>query len=244
MIKQILKTLVPRSWIERRNRRLAAGIDRQFKAKTPAEIFEAVYRRRIWGGSEAQDFYSGEGSNDPGVVGPYVEAVAEFLSSLPRPPRVVDLGCGDFNVGSQLRSYCSEYVACDIVQSLIERNRVKFSELDVDFRVLDIASDPLPNGDVVFIRQVLQHMSNAQIQALLPKLRPFRWAVITEHTSSDPGFVPNVDKPPGPGIRVPHGSGVVLGAPPFNLVARSEREICVVHCPIGTIRTLVYQLAD
>jgi SAM-dependent methyltransferase len=244
LLKQILKTLVPRSWIARTNRRIAARIDRQFEAKSPAEVFEAVYRRRIWGGSETQDFYSGEGSNDPEVVGPYVAAVVEFLASLPRPPRVVDLGCGDFNVGSRLRGHCSEYVACDIVQSLIDRNNVKFADRDVEFRVLDVANDPLPSGDVVFIRQVMQHMSNAQILELLPKMRQYAWAVITEHLPSEAGFAPNVDKPAGPGIRIGLGSGVVLAAPPFNFTARSEHEICVVHYLVGTIRTVVYELAD
>jgi hypothetical protein len=117
----------------------------------------------------------------------------------------VDLGCGDFNVGSQLRPYCSEYVACDIVQSLIERNKLKFADRGVEFRALDMASDPLPAGDVVFIRQVLQHMSNAQILALLP-LGSTRGR--SEHTRQRRRLRPTSTSP-RLGIRVPHGSGCV-----------------------------------
>ena len=36
-------------------------------------------------------------------------------------------------------------------------------DLDVDFRVLDITSDEIPPGDVCFVRQVLQHLSNQSI---------------------------------------------------------------------------------
>ncbi len=244
MLKRILKKLVPRSWIDERNRWLAARADRPFAAQPAPEVFEAVYRRGLWGGSAEADFYSGEGSHQESVVGPYVAAVTQFLASLPQRPRGVDLGCGDFNVGAQIRDSCSDYVACDIVPSLIERNRRVFADRGVEFRALDMATEPLPGGDVVFLRQVLQHMSNAQILALLPKLRQYRWAVVTEHLPSEVSFAPNVDKPPGPGIRVSHGSGVVLAAPPFNFVARSERELCVVRCPIGIVRTTVYGLAD
>lgn len=240
MLKKLLKPFVPRALIEHYHNRKARRIDRQFASAPAAEVFETVYRDRIWGGESSDGFCSGEGSSDPRIVTPYVAAVSAFLKSLPVRPRAVDLGCGDFNVGSQLREHCAEYVACDIVASLIERNRERFADRNVEFRAVDIARDPLPPGDVVFIRQVLQHMSNAQIAAVVPKLAQYRWAVITEHLPDDPGFVPNLDKLPGPGIRVPHGSGVVLTAPPFNFRA-SERELCLVQWSIGRIRTLVYE---
>jgi hypothetical protein len=241
MWKRLLKAVVPRSWREARHRRAAARADEPFAGRPPAEVFEAVYRERVWGGSGDADFYSGEGSHDPEIVGPYVAAVSEFLRSLPAKPRAVDLGCGDFNVGSRLRPLCSEYVACDIVPSLIERNRRVFADRDVEFRALDMAAEPLPAGDVVFLRQVLQHMSNEQIARVLPKLAQYRWAVITEHVPGHPGFTPNLEKPPGPGIRVAHGSGIVLAAPPFSFRARSERELCRIE-KVGTIRTVVYEL--
>src|SRR5262245_1006367 len=126
MLKKLLKPFVPRSLVERYRNREARRIDLQFASTPAAEVFETVYRERIWGGETPDGLCSGEGSSDPRIVTPYVTAVAEFLKSLPERPRAVDLGCGDFNVGSLLREHCSEYVACDIVASLIERNRVRF----------------------------------------------------------------------------------------------------------------------
>lgn len=95
--------------------------------------------------------------------------MSSFLNALGKPD-VVDLGCGDFKVGSQLRPWCGRYTACDVVPDLIAFNRTAFTQLDVDFRVLDMVEDPLPAGDVVFVRQVLQHLSNAAISKAIAKI--------------------------------------------------------------------------
>jgi hypothetical protein len=239
-VRRVLEEVVPRSWL-RVHRWLAATADRPFRGLPPAEIFEAVYRRRAWGGGRSHDFYSGHGSHDAAIVGPYVAALTDFLESLPERPRAVDLGCGDFAVGAQLRHLCSEYVACDVAPSLIERNRRVFATDGVEFRALDIATESLPSGDVAFLRQVLQHMSNAQIQELLPKLEQYRWLIVTEHVPAEPGFVPNLEKPPGPGIRLCRDSGVALEAPPFHFRSRSLRELCAVRLELGAIRTALYE---
>ena len=80
------------------------------------------------------------------------------------------MGCGDFVVGSKIRSLCNQYIACDIVAPLIEYNKKKYQPLNVDFRTLNLISDNLPSADVVFIRQVLQHLSNIEIKNIIPKL--------------------------------------------------------------------------
>lgn len=209
------------------------------------EIFSTIYREQRWG-TNSGDFSSGEGSHSPSVVIPYVSAVTEFLQSLPFAPSVVDLGCGDFHVGVQLRPYCGRYVACDIVPALIERNRKKFATAQVDFRCLNIVDDDLPEGSVVFLRQVLQHLNNAQILRVVEKLHCYKFLVLTEHVPVNPGFRPNLDKPTGGGTRLPQGSGVVLTEPPFVLKVKSESVICATNESIGrhpgTVRTTLYEL--
>jgi hypothetical protein len=116
----------------------------------------------------------------------------------------------------------------------------------VDFRFLDLSRDELPAGDVAIIRQVLQHMSNAQIASVIPKLYRYRFIVLSEHISTDPGFLPNIEKPAGPTIRICSGSGVVLTAPPFNLKTKSERVLCsnpqAIRKYRGSVVTTVYEL--
>jgi SAM-dependent methyltransferase len=209
------------------------------------EIFSAIYNQRRWG-TKSGDFSSGDGSHAPKVVLPYINAVRNFLTSLPAPPSVVDLGCGDFDVGKQLRPYCGRYVACDVVPALIERNKEKFAHAQVAFRCLNIIDHDLPEGDVVFLRQVLQHLSNAQISQILSKLLPYKFLVLTEHVPAGPDFPPNRDQSTGGGTRLLQGSGVVLTAPPFSLNVKSESVLCSVNEPLGgrpgLIKTTLYGL--
>jgi hypothetical protein len=210
--------------------------------KSAGEIFTTIYRNNHWGRRWRQKFCSGPGSYEEAVVVPYVESVREFLTGLPRAPHVVDLGCGDFRVGRRLREVCSDYVACDVVPDLIQHNRKAFARLRVDFRCLNIIEDELPAGEVVFLRQVLQHLSNEQIARVLPKLSRYRFAIITEHLPGDPAFVPNLDHRCGSGIRVTRNSGVVLTAPPFNFKVASQRHLRSVRSGAGVITSISYGL--
>jgi hypothetical protein len=213
-------------------------------SSTPKEIFGKIYAEGLWGGKKGE-FYSGTGSHSEEIVGNYVEAIREYLSSFSVKPNVVDLGCGDFAVGSRVRRFCQAYVACDVVDELISFNINKFACLDVDFRVLDLVDDDLPDGDIIFIRQVLQHLSNYQINKLLVKLYKYRYIVLTEHLPKISDFAPNLDKPMGAGHRQSlgrSGSGVVLTASPFNLKIKNETILCEVEETGGIIRTTAYEL--
>lgn len=242
LLKSLIRPLVPRAAINLWRASKAARIDARFAHQTPAEVFSAVYRERLWSGDDSIDFSSGTGSHQEKIVVPYVDAVREFLSGLPGEPDVVDLGCGDFTVGSRLRDTAGRYVACDVVAALIERNRQLFASLSVDFRCLDIVADRLPEGDVVFLRQVLQHLSNAQVDAVLGKLRVYRWAVVTEHVPKKHDFRANVDKAVGPGTRLRSGSGIVITRAPFHFAVREERTLCAIEDDAGLIHTVAYRL--
>lgn len=209
-------------------------------SESAAETFSSVYRDNHWGRRWGKKFCSGQGSYEEPIVGPYVQSVRGFLSEFSQPPRIVDLGCGDFHVGSRIREACAHYVACDVVPELIEHNRKAFARLQVEFACLNIVDDPLPRGEVVFIRQVLQHLANAQIACVLPKLAQYRFVVITEHLPGDPAFSPNRDHQFGSGTRVTRNSGVVLTAPPFNFKATSERLLCSVQYGKDVIKTIAY----
>lgn len=215
-----------------------------YREASVGEIFSEVYRRKTWGDANdsAEPFYSGPGSSEGAVVTGYVNAVGEFLRGLGK-PNVVDLGCGDFKVGSQIRPWCDRYTACDVVPELIDFNRRAYKQLDVEFAVVNIAEDVLPEGDVVFVRQVFRHLSNAAIASALTKIAArYKYLVVTEHVPAQAGFVPNLDIVTGAGTRLQIGSGVVLTSPPFNLQAAAERTLCESPQFGGVIRTVVYTL--
>lgn len=210
------------------------------RARNRGEIFGSIYEKRMWGGSA--DFYSGHGSHDPVLTGPYLEAVTEYLRSLGRKPDVCDFGCGDFAIGAQLRPLCERYTAADVVPALIERNRRAFADRNVEFKVIDIVSDDLPDADVVFIREVLQHLSNDEIAQVLPKLKKYPMVIISEDLPVG-DFTPNHDKPAGFDVRRSYNSGVDITAPPFNFPVKSAQVIARSQRADQIMQTTLYEPA-
>ncbi|PKD44478.1 SAM-dependent methyltransferase [Rhodohalobacter barkolensis] len=182
-----------------------------------------IYENNLWGEGQS-GFYSGIGSHHPELVDPYVEAISSFLSSFDSPLVVCDLGCGDFNIGKELVKHTRKYIAVDIVEELIEYNRKTFKEESVEFRCLDIATDDLPKGDCVLLRQVLQHLSNREINQVADNLYNYKYVILTEHLPEGE-FTPNIDIISGQGIRLKKKSGVDLLAPPFNLKIKGEKKL-------------------
>jgi len=238
-LKQFIKSLIPAPLLdpllEKRDRMYVARQARM----TPGEIFSEVYRRKVWGGKD-RDFFSGYGSHMTEAVDAYVEALKPVFADHPN-ATVVDLGCGDFNIGIKIRPLCGCYIACDIVPDLIERNKRKFSDSNVDFRCLDITTDAIPSGDIVLVRQVLQHLNNQQIANFIKMIGGCSVLVLTEHLPSGP-FISNKDKPAGAGIRL-HGStpsGIVLTDAPFNLKYDSASVLASVDIGQGRLETTYY----
>lgn len=213
------------------------------KTSWPTKLaMEQIYEMNLWGGNKA-DFYSGEGSHHPEIVNPYLDAVTTFLSSFKNPLTVCDLGCGDFNVGKELVKYAKKYIAVDIVPSLILRNTEKFKAPNLEFHCLDIAEADLPIADCAILRQVLQHLSNAEIQSIVNKLTAFKYAILTEHIPQG-SFIPNKDIISGQGNRLKIQSGVNLLAPPFNFKVKEETQLSaiVLDTSKGIIKTTLIQL--
>ena len=252
-IKSYIRKMIPKSILEWRAQYRERKRKGDFKeVLAPKDTFKRIYDRGYWGRSKerGEKYYSGSGSHGGEIVERYISAVSGFLQSLDHKPDVVDLGCGDFAVGTRLRPMCGRYVAVDVVEGLIERNKLRYGKDRVDFRVVDMINDELPDGEVVFIRQVLQHLSNSDIAQVVPKLSAkFRFLILSEHLALSDGFVPNLDQTRGPDIRIDigkGGSGVVLTEQPFNLKVKRTTVLCEALEDIserkGVIRTILYEL--
>ncbi|WP_223551384.1 class I SAM-dependent methyltransferase [Aestuariivivens sp. NBU2969] len=215
------------------------------KAKKPWPTKAAmtqIYDMKLWGG-ENFDFYSGEGSHDPNIVNPYLNAVTTFLRSLHKPLVICDLGCGDFNIGRQLAPYAKKYVAIDIVESLIERNKKLYKDKNLEFHCLNIAKDKLPKADCVILRQVLQHLSNTEIQSIIGRLKVYKYIILTEHIPMG-DFTPNKDIISGQGIRLKQNSGVNVLEAPFNLMVKGKKQLgeYILENKKGQIVTLLLKM--
>lgn len=198
-----------------RRRKIAAENQQKFADKTVAETFAEIYEKNIWGG-ERSEFYSGEGSTQR-----YSEKYALTITKFVREnniKQIVDLGCGDFRVAAKFVGGDFRYMGCDVVPSLVEHLNRRFANEKNEFRCLNIVEDELPDGDLCLIRQVLQHLSNAEIEKILRKSRKYKYLIVTEHyPQPNVAVVPNLDIPHGPEMRLHFDSAVYLDKPPFNL---------------------------
>ena len=204
-------------------------------------MFSEIYRKGYWGSSPNQPFYSGSGSHDKTQTLPYINAVNSLITSLPERPVIIDLGCGDFNIGEQLYSHAQHYHAIDIVPELITYNQQYFKADKLTFKCMDATIETLPEGDILMIRQVLQHLGNDEIKAILKQARLYPYIIVTEHLPEG-SFTPNKDKPAGPDNRLRIKSGVDISAAPFSLSGYKIRKLCAVASNDfpGVVETRLY----
>jgi hypothetical protein len=191
-------------------------------------IFRDIYEKGIWGKEEKCAYYSGDGSRGEAAT-IYVDRMGEFLerhiAEIGRAITVIDLGCGDFQIGRALTMKIPNliYIGCDIVPMLIAHNTKSYATKQVSFRHLDIVTDPLPEGDIYLVRQVFQHLGNAEIMSVLRRAR-CKYLYVTEgHPAERIGPV-NPDKATSADVRFDRrtgrGRGVELDQKPYCVPTR------------------------
>ncbi len=248
MIKKTLKFITP-LFARRFYGNVVMSLTSYRNARRSTElVFTKVYEMNKWGGKRGE-INSGSGS-DEAVTRSYIELLSKWSTSFGSERLVlVDLGCGDFRVGRELRSSFRHYIGVDIVKPVIERNNKLYSNDSTVFFQLNIIEDELPDGDVCTIRQVLQHLSNDQIIKVISKVKKYRYVFITEHYPVDCEMIkPNINKIQGGNTRISYKSGVYLNEPPFNISVGSIEKILEVDLGVdsggrakGVVRTFLYR---
>jgi hypothetical protein len=107
------------------------------------------------------------------------------------------------------------YTGIDVVPELIQHLKSTVKTKQVDFLCADITSHALPAADLCLIRQVLQHLSNEEIEQVLSNVRHYPLILVSEDVPVRPKSF-NRDKPHGPDVRGYFGSGVFLDQAPFS----------------------------
>jgi hypothetical protein len=240
-LRDMLRKRIPLVILQKRRMRNLNRIRRTNSQLSAELVFSAVYEKEAWG--KGGDFDSGSGSKDA-VAGAYVQLVREILQETGA-RHVVDIGCGDFSVASRFIDNLDTYVGVDVVPTLIEHNQKMFGRDGVGFEVIDAAMSDLPSGDLCLVRQVLQHLSNSEIESILVRCTAFPLVIITEHWPAPRKTVaPNLDKPHGPDTRIPDGSWVDIRAKPFSRAGVTERLSVIAEQPLielgETIKTFAW----
>jgi len=242
-LRQAIKHQLPTWFLRWHKRRKWEPIRQHYGALKVSDCFSKIYHTKLWGEADGEAFCSGGGSEARFAV-PYLKEVQNLIAEH-KIRTVVDLGCGDFRVGRLLCAQCDvQYVGVDVVPDLIAYNQSRFGGPQVEFRCANLIEDELPDGELCLIRQVLQHLSNAEISGVLAKCAKYRVVLVTEEVFTKPGSRPNLDIAHGPDNRASDNSGVFLDLPPFSFKTTPVLEIPIPG-DVSVMRTvLVEGLAD
>ena len=214
-IKNLIFKFLPKKWYGA----YVNLLNRRYRKMDTRQVFEEVYRKKLWSKKEfkQEDYHSGSGTTSQNTDR-YISFLTRFLNEN-NVKRLVEIGCGDFRIMKQvlLNSSIDHYHGVDIVPNLIERNQNKYGiSKKIEFSCLNAVTDDLPPGECLLIRQVLQHLNNEQIKAILAKTRSYKLVLITEHIPENSSF-PNKDKAQGPETRLKDNSGIFIEKSPFNI---------------------------
>jgi hypothetical protein len=167
--------------------------------------FTAVHDRRLWGAGESR---SGPGS---GRDAPSVALAAAALLRAQQEHgfhSLNDIPCGDFNWMPEALARLApvRYIGFDIVRAALQRNRERHPGLE--FRLLDITAQTPPRADLIFCKDLFNHLSDDDIRRALRNMR--RSGATWLLASNNPG-APYVPLPDGPAAS----RHLDLTAPPF-----------------------------
>ena len=130
--------------------------------------FTGYYRANHWADAESR---SGPGSRrDSGSVEHALRILA-MITERYGVRTIADIPCGDFNwIGRYLDAWPSvAYVGFDIVSPLIDRNRALFPEKR--FTRLDIVCDVPPHVDLIFCKDLFNHLESREIVKAIANMR-------------------------------------------------------------------------
>ncbi|MFV0490929.1 MAG: hypothetical protein ACK5M4_03850 [Pseudorhodobacter sp.] len=179
---------------------------RKLSRLTPQAIFNEYFHRNKWRDADSR---SGKGSN--------LRATAELRELLPPllhelgVKSLIDIPCGDFFWMQHVDLTGIDYLGGDIVPDIIAANQTRYGSANRQFQVVDLISGPVPQGDLVFVRDCLVHLSHEHVRAALGNLLASgsTWLLATIH--------PNVQQ--NEDILTGQWWPLNLTAPPFNLPA-------------------------
>jgi SAM-dependent methyltransferase len=183
----------------------------------PSLIFNLTYKRKWWGeGNSASPYYSGSGTYTENVI-QYKNKLVEFIKHS-KVSSVVEIGCGDFSIMKDVLQHVDvTYTGIDVSSLVVEYNTKHYKTEKISFVYADASTIAVPQGDLLIIRQVLQHLNNQKVARILTHLPKFKFALITEHQTLGSEQNPNVNINTGPNTRLSVHSGLYLDLPPFNV---------------------------
>ena len=140
-------------------------------------VFTDIYRQDHWRGG------SGEGSTAEATA-PYRHILERLLVS-PEIRSVVDVGCGDWQLGSLVDWHGKKYTGLDVVDEVVAANRKNWESERIRFVTGDVRLGEVPSGDLLLVKDVLQHWPTDDVARFLDQVLPrYPFALITNDVAS------------------------------------------------------------
>jgi SAM-dependent methyltransferase len=134
--------------------------------------FESIYDKDEWGAG------SGPGSH-PYFTIEYRALIQRFIS-LNDIGSIVDIGCGDWQFSRFIDFGRADYLGFDVVRSVVERNQTMYASNNIKFDMMPDNVDMVPSGDLLILKDVLQHLPNHDVFDILNSvIKRFQFVLIT-----------------------------------------------------------------
>lgn len=150
---------------------------------------------------------------------PYLDFLQKFLQDN-QIQTVVELGCGDWKILSQIDWRNIRYTGFDLVPQIIKKNQEQYGNKEITFIKADFNRIDLPSADLLLCKDVFQYMSNKEILKTVKSFKKYKYCLILNEVDSISLTSDNLD--------VKNGSfhTVDLSKPPFNLSGRKLLTYC------------------
>ncbi|MBK6564143.1 MAG: class I SAM-dependent methyltransferase [Saprospiraceae bacterium] len=180
-MKKLIKSFLPDSLINW-YRITKKKKDFKFRNLDVKDVFTEIYNTNYWSSPES---ISGGGSEINQTTA-LINGLNLLLSDL-RISTILDLPCGDFNWMQKVDLTKIDYLGADIVEELIKNNIKNYNNENRKFVVLNLITDPLPQNDLIIVRDCLVHLSYKDIYNAIKNIKSSgsKYLLTTTFTNHD-----------------------------------------------------------
>lgn len=181
-VKHLLKRAFPQATVAadrlRRGKRWMRAT--RLSLMSRRRVFKNIYSRNKWGDRDSR---SGPGSNlqETHVIRDALPSMIRELAIT----SILDVPCGDFHWMKDIDLSDILYTGADIVADMIEANERAYGCETKRFLCLDMVDDPLPKSDLVFCRDAIVHLSNADAASAIENIKKSGATFLLTTTFSD-----------------------------------------------------------
>ena len=158
------------------------------------KIFTSIYKSNHWvqnGDLLPEEFVSvsGHGSNinteqHKHLTDNFNEIIKNYKIN-----SILDMPCGDFLwIKNIIKNNKLDYLGIDIVEELIDNNKMRYQTKEIKFQVFDIVDfKPKYKFDLVLIRDLFIHIKNSDIENILKNLKSMnvKYVALNSYTNKE-----------------------------------------------------------